>query len=101
MAQEQPEERSINEEAEAAARADMERQSHERIPRFSDQAAIAAYLAEPMRGALGLDPSKVPEDLANRMQMLREQLSKLSSEEPPPLEESQVPPTGGLAPTED
>jgi hypothetical protein len=94
------EELSINENTEAAARADLERQFHERMPRFSNQAAIAAYLAEPMKGALGLDPSKVPADLANSLQMLHEQLSKLSREEPPPLEESRVPPTPGM-PTED
>jgi hypothetical protein len=101
MAQEHPpEELPIDEEAEAAARADLERQFQESIPRFSEQALIAAYLAEAMGGAPGLDPSKVPADLANRMQMLHERLRKLSSEEPPPLEESRVPPTW-IAPAEE
>jgi hypothetical protein len=98
MPQEEPqEEPAINEEAEAAARADRERLFHSEIPRVSEQAVISAHLGESMGRALGFDPSKVPADLANRLQTLREQVS---SREPPPLEESRVPATGN-APTEE
>jgi hypothetical protein len=98
MSQEKPqEEPAISEEAEAAARADRERLFHSEIPRVSEQAVIAAQLGESMGRALGFDPSKVPTDLPNRLQTLREQVS---GREPPPLEESRVPPTG-IAPTEE
>jgi hypothetical protein len=84
------EEPSINEEAEAAARADRERLFQSRIPRFSDQ-VIAARVAEIMGRALGLDSEKVPAAFTDNLRMLREQLT---GREPPPLEESRVPPTG-------
>jgi hypothetical protein len=98
MPQEKPQEGpSINGDAEAAARADWERLFQSRIPRVSDQAVIAAHLAEPMGRSLGLDSSKVPADLAIRLQMLREQVS---SRKPSPLDESRVP-SAGVAPTEE
>jgi hypothetical protein len=97
MPQEQPQEEvSINEEAEAAAQADLERQFHSSMPQISDQVAIAAHLAEPMGRALGLEPSKVPGDFASMLQTLREQVSR----EPPPLDESRVRATG-IPPTEE
>jgi hypothetical protein len=48
-------------------------------------------MAESIGRALGLDPDKVPPELARNMQTLREQIS---ARKPPPLEESRIPATG-------
>lgn len=87
---------TIGEEAEAAARADMERFIESEIPRVSDQ-IMAAQLLWPMAGAWGFDPEKVPRYAADSLHRLREDLS---GRRPPALEESRVPPSG-VAPTED
>jgi hypothetical protein len=84
------EEPQISEEAEAAALAYRERLFQSRIPRFSDQ-VITARLAETMSRALGLDSEKVPAAFTESLRTIREQLT---GREPPPLEESRVPPTG-------
>lgn len=84
------EEPSINEEAEAAARADLERLFQSMTPRISDQ-TIAAQMLASMGRALGLEPDKIPADLINSLNTLREQLA---SREPPPLDESRVPRPG-------
>jgi hypothetical protein len=84
------EEISISEEAEAAARVERERLFQSRIADLSNQ-LIAARAMESLGRALGMDPDKVPADLRENLRLLREQMT---SREPPPLEESQVPPTG-------
>jgi hypothetical protein len=95
--QKRKEEPSINEEDEALSRADWEQQFQSRVPRFSDQALIVANLAEPLKRALGLHEEKIPADLANTLQTLREQIS---DRKPSALDESRVPPSG-VAPTEE
>jgi hypothetical protein len=85
--QEQP---PINKEAEAAARAERERLFQSMTPQISSQ-TMAARMAESIGRVLGLDSDKMPADLVDSLKILREQLT---SREPPPLEESQVPPSG-------
>jgi hypothetical protein len=80
----------ISGEAEAVARAERERFFLSRIPRFSDQ-VIAARVTESIGRTLGLESDKVPAAFTDSMRMLREQLT---GRQPPPLEESRVPPTG-------
>ena len=91
-----PEQTPIDEEAEAAARADWEQLFRSKIPHSSDQAVIAAHFAEPMMRTLGLDPDKIPPDLDSTLQKL---LKGLSDRQPPALGTGRVPPSG-TAPTE-
>jgi hypothetical protein len=83
------EESPISKEAEEAARAERERLFQSMIPQMSGQ-ALAGQMAESLARALGFDPNKMPSDLVGSLKTMREQLT---SRKPPPLEESQVPPS--------
>ncbi|HSL45604.1 MAG TPA: hypothetical protein VK897_19370 [Anaerolineales bacterium] len=83
------EESPISKEAEEAARAERERFFQSMIPQMSGQ-VVAAHMVESLARASGFDPNKIPADLVNSLKALREQLT---SREPPPLEESKVPPS--------
>lgn len=90
------EDQKIGEEAEAAARADLERHSESEIPRIGYQ-VLGSQLLAPMAGTLGLTSDKIPAEVSDSMRRLREDLS---DRKPPPLEESHVPPSF-IEPTEE
>jgi hypothetical protein len=82
------EEPSIDDEA--GEPGDLERLFQSMSPRISDQ-TIAERMVESMGRALGLESDKIPADLLNSLNTLREQLT---SREPPALQEGRVPPSG-------
>jgi hypothetical protein len=76
----------IGEEAEAAAKAERERLFESSIPR-SDQ-GVTARLAESIGRSFGLEADKLPSELVNSVQALRDQLT---TREPPRLDATRLP----------